>query len=291
MIRKKRTAFILVLLLLLALTACSGKEEKEESPASEDMVQQSQEDEDPKADEEINIDDGESWKELPGVSIAPDEYPRDGSISDPAADEGIVYVETESDSTYFDDALFIGDSRTVGLKEYGTLNNADYFATPGLSVYTIPKTRMAVGDEELSLEDFLEQKDYGKIYLMLGMNELGYDFSQTVERYRTFVEELLNSEPGVILYLCANMHVTITRSENDAIYNNASINRMNAEIENLAEEKELPYLDINVLFDDEQGNLNAEYASDDSHVLGRYYETWCEWLQSKTVIRNENSLG
>lgn len=289
MIRKKRTAFILVLLLLLALTACSGKKEKEENPASEDMVQQSQE-EDLKADEEINIEDEESWKELPGVSIAPEEYPQESSGLNPAA-EGVIYVETESDSTYFDDALFIGDSRTVGLKEYGTLNNADYFATPGLSVYTVPKTRMAVGDEELSLEDFLEQKDYGKIYLMLGMNELGYDFAQTVERYRTFVEELLSSEPGVILYLCANMHVTITRSENDTIYNNASINRMNAEIENLAEEKELPYLDINVLFDDEQGNLNAEYASDDSHVLGRYYETWCEWLRSKTVIRNENSLG
>ena len=42
-----------------------------------------------------------------------------------------------SDSSYFDDALFIGDSRTVGLCEYGTLKNADYFASTGMSVYKL----------------------------------------------------------------------------------------------------------------------------------------------------------
>ena len=33
---------------------------------------------------------------------------------------------TTVDADYFDDALMIGDSRTVGLKEYGTLGNATF---------------------------------------------------------------------------------------------------------------------------------------------------------------------
>ena len=40
---------------------------------------------------------------------------------------------------YFNDALFIGDSRTVGIATYGTLKNADYFARVGMTVYNINK--------------------------------------------------------------------------------------------------------------------------------------------------------
>ena len=188
-------------------------------------------------------------------------------------------IEPEEGYAYFDDALFIGDSRTAGLREYGLFDNSDFFATPGLSIYAIPKTKVTVHEwEDVKLEELLANKSYGKIYLMLGMNELGYNFEQTVERYRAFVEELQEKQPQAKLYLCANLHVTIVRTENDDIFNNANINKMNEEIRKLAQEKELPYLDVNILFDDENGNLNEEYTSDDSHVLGKYYEDWCKWL-------------
>lgn len=188
-------------------------------------------------------------------------------------------MEPGEEYAYFDDALFIGDSRTAGLREYGLFDNSDFFATPGLSIYAIPKTKVTVHEwEDVKLEELLANKSYGKIYLMLGMNELGYNFEQTVERYRAFVEELQEKQPQAKLYLCANLHVTIVRTENDDIFNNANINKMNEEIRKLAQEKELPYLDVNILFDDENGNLNEEYTSDDSHVLGKYYEDWCKWL-------------
>ncbi len=35
------------------------------------------------------------------------------------------------------DVLFIGDSRTVGLSEYGDLGNADVFADSGMSVFNL----------------------------------------------------------------------------------------------------------------------------------------------------------
>lgn len=190
-----------------------------------------------------------------------------------------ITTDPQEDYSYFEDALFIGDSRTVGLREYGLFENSDFFATPGLSIYAVPRTKVTVQDlEEVTLEELLAAKDYGKIYLMLGMNELGYDFEQTVERYRTFVEDLQAKEPEAQLYLCANMHVNIVRTENDDIFNNPNINKINEEIRKLAEEKELVFLDVNPLFDDENGNLSDEYTSDDSHVLGIYYEDWCRWL-------------
>lgn len=208
-------------------------------------------------------------------------------IQEPAATpQPESYEFTPSEKEYFSDALFIGDSRTMGLQLYGTLDNADYFATPGLSLYTIPKTKLDVGEhEDITLTELLEQEDYGKIYLMLGINELGYHFDTTMEKYQTLVSELREQEPEGILYVCANLHVTSTRHENDEIHNNTNIDKINAQIEALADNKDIFYLDVNVLFDDEEGNLNEEVASDDSHVLGTYYEDWCDWLGENTIVK------
>ena len=50
--------------------------------------------------------------------------------------------------------------------------------------------------------------------------------------------------------------MTEEKSEGDAIFNNENINEMNDAIYQLAEEKNLGWLDVNELFDDENGNLN-----------------------------------
>lgn len=183
---------------------------------------------------------------------------------------------------YFEDTLFIGDSRTAGLRQFGYFETADFFATPGLSVYSIPQTKVEVGDlGKIKLEDLLAQREYTKIYVMLGMNELGYRFPQNVEKYRNFIEDLQDWEPCATLYLCANLHVTSTRSNNDKFFNNENINKMNLEIQTLAEDKELVFLDINELFDDENGDLDKKIASDDSHVTVENYIVWCDWLVEK----------
>ncbi|MBQ7777138.1 MAG: hypothetical protein IJ379_14570 [Lachnospiraceae bacterium] len=203
-----------------------------------------------------------------------------------AVPEPVTYEFSVGDKEYFSDALFIGDSRTVGLQLYGKLDNADYFAAPGLSLYSIPRTKVTVGEyTDVTLTELLEKKDYGKIYLMLGINELGYNFEKTLTKYHELVAELRTKEPQAILYACANLHVTDIRDENDEIHNNDNINRINAEIAALEDKKDIFYLDVNELFDDEAGNLNQEYASDDSHVLGTCYDDWCDWLIEHTIVK------
>ena len=63
-------------------------------------------------------------KKLSGKSTA-----SSSDISEPAKPEpGPV------DESYFDDAVFLGDSRTVGLRAFGSFNNSGYFAKTGISV-------------------------------------------------------------------------------------------------------------------------------------------------------------
>lgn len=192
---------------------------------------------------------------------------------------------TVSDKSYFDDALFIGDSRTAGLKQFGTLDNADYFASPGLNLYTINSTKVEVEKgKKMKLEALLSENVYGKVYIMLGINELGYDFDTTVEKYRAFLDYIFSYQPQAIIYVCANMHVNSLRNELDEIHNNAAINRMNEQILSFADQEKIFYLDVNPLFDDENGNLSQMYVSDDTHLMGMYYETWCEWYCQNTVL-------
>lgn len=280
---KKMFDIGVILLLVWALTGCDETEQaaiQESSIVSVEVLSENVRTQREVQESEETMECTIIESEVVGPMV---ENTEDTEAEQEAA-EPEVYEFEVSDKEYFADALFIGDSRTVGLQLYGTLDNADYFATPGLNLFTIPKAEVEIGEYgEISLEELLDKKDYKKIYLMLGINELGYDFEATLKKYNELVEQLRTKEAEAVLYVCANLHVTSIRDENDEIHNNENINRINGEIARLADNKDIFYLDVNPLFDDENGNLNEEYASDDSHVLGEYYEIWCEWLMNYTI--------
>ena len=140
---------------------------------------------------------------------------------------------------YFEDALFIGDSRTVGLMEYGNIGNATFFADSGMSVFELDKKKISIPSEgKMGFDEVLTRKEYG-IYLMLGINELGYPFENIQERYKETVERIKESQGNAIIYLCANMHVTEEQSQKDEIYNNQNVNRVNEMISGLADNERI----------------------------------------------------
>lgn len=186
---------------------------------------------------------------------------------------------TQASADYFNDALFIGDSRTVGLSEYGKLPNASYFANVGMSVYNLWKTTVSIPSVgKVQLEDLLSKKRYGKIYVMLGINELGYDFDQTVEKYGSMINRLKQLQPDAIVYIEANLHVSKSRSDAEKIITNANIDRFNTAIQAFADSKTVFYLDINTKFDDETGNLDTQFSADGVHPFAKYYAEWGSWL-------------
>lgn len=190
------------------------------------------------------------------------------------------------DFSYFDDALFIGDSRTMGISEYGTITNADFFADTGMSVYNVQTAQISVPSVgKVTLEELLQSKAYGKIYIMLGINELGYEFTSTVDKYQELISQVQEMQPEAIIYIEGNLHVTRSRSDSDPTFNNTAIDRFNQAIAAFANGQDIFYLNINELFDDEDGNLRADYSSDNTHILGKYYPLWCDWLLEKAVAQ------
>ena len=209
-----------------------------------------------------------------GASAAPLPEPEDGTGAAPEVPEPPVTRDN-----YFDRALFIGDSRTAGLFEYADMGGADAFADSGMNLYKVFQVRLQVDDlGELTLEELLMERQYGRIYLMLGINELGYNQERTAEKYRELVEYLRQAQPEAELILETNMHVSRKKSDGDAIYNNRNIDAFNDCIRAVALEEGLTCIDVNERFDDGEGNLGEEYTSDDAHLLGKYYADWADWI-------------
>ena len=185
---------------------------------------------------------------------------------------------------YFDDALFIGDSRTVGISEYGDLNNAIFFANTGMSVYNVFEKNVSVPQVgKLKLEQLLTYKKFGKIYIMLGINELGYNQEKTLKKYKDLLKFIQEKQSNAIIYIEANLHVTAERSNKDKTINNININKINNEISQLADNEKIFFIDVNEKFDDENGNLPSNYTQDNVHIYAKYYKEWSDWLSQNAV--------
>ena len=189
------------------------------------------------------------------------------------------------DKSYLNDALFIGDSRTLGLMEYGGVSQASFFADSGMTVFDLEKTIVPVaGYGKTDIRSLLKQKKFGKIYFMMGINEAGYPWKTLEKKYKETVAMIRDMQPDAQIFLCANLMMTEEKSDQSKAINNKVICKINAMIEKLASKNEMYYIDVNEIFTDKKGNLCETYSNDGVHVLGKYYRDWMDWICTKGVV-------
>ncbi len=218
--------------------------------------------------------------------------PEDAIVAGQAAeaDETVTYDFQAVTEDYFNDAVFIGDSRTVGLFEYGGLEErADFFAKISLTIYdvfTAPVAEDEETGEKITVEDALEKKQYGKVYLMLGINELGTGNTEYfMDHYTAAVEKIRQLQPDAVIFVQGIMRVTGEKDESDPIFNNTNINEKNEAIATLADNRNIFYIDVNEVVCDENGNLVHEYTIDEIHLKAKYYEIWKQFLLEHGIVK------
>lgn len=189
------------------------------------------------------------------------------------------------DASYFDDAAFIGDSRVVGIKLYAGIPNAAFYCKEGLTIYNMFDEPLEVSaTTKETLENALSQNQYKKIYLEIGINEIGIGtIDSFMEEYRHAVEHIRELQPDAAIFLCGIMHVKKEKSESDPIFSNENISQRNERISELADNKSIFYVDINELVVDKDGNLLPEYTYDEVHLLGKYYSLLSDCLLQHAV--------
>ena len=196
------------------------------------------------------------------------------------------YPYTKENIGYFHDAAFLGDSRTLGISDYAGLEEADFYCDSGMMIFKLLEEKVTyqkTGDK-VDLNQVLQEKQYGKIYIMLGMNELGYGNTEMyLEQYRKVLNQIKEWQPQAIIYVMANLHVSREKNNLETEFNNININDKNAASAQLANGTDIFYLDVNPLFTDTDGFLNADLSFDGVHLYAQHYDVWREFLLEHAV--------
>ena len=238
-----------------------------------------------------DVSDGDDMVQT-DVSGEDDSLPEDVSGGDGFEDEegqpAWEYVTV--DETWFDDALFIGDSRTVGMSEYGSLPNATFYASTGLTVYKLFTAEIVPvegGRQKITIEEALQERQFAKIYLMIGINEMGTGTVETfMEKYTEVVAKLQELQPDAVIYLQAIMRVSCERSAKGDYINNEGIDLRNEGIAKLADNQKIFYLGVNSVICDEEGGLEKSYTFDGVHLMAKYVSIWKQFLMEHAVKFN-----
>ncbi|MDP4121130.1 MAG: GDSL-type esterase/lipase family protein [Bacillota bacterium] len=202
------------------------------------------------------------------------------SVPKEPAVSSLVTVKT----SYFDDALFIGDSLTDGMRKYGDLGNASFFSHVGLSIYQLFESPKGDDISGLTLIQTLSQHHYSKIYIMSGINEMGTgDTAYFVKHYSEVLTKIHQLQPSAKIYIESILPVTADKSENDRIFNNKNISNRNDGLKSLKDNKTIFYLDVASSFEDSNGNMPDEYSGDGIHPKAKYYLLWKNYLFSHAV--------
>ena len=198
------------------------------------------------------------------------------------------------DDDYFSDAVFIGDSRTVGLYEYGGLEEiSTFYASSGLTVYKIFTSQIVEVPgqrQKQTIEEALTENQFKKIYLMIGINEMGTGTVESfADRYKEVVDHLLELQPDAILYIQGILKVSTERSNQGDYINNEGIVARNEKLAELADNRRIFYLDANPLVCDETGGLVASYTFDGVHLKAKYIEIWKDYLKSHAILLKDDA--
>ena len=197
----------------------------------------------------------------------------------------LSFCEVSDD--YFDDAVFIGDSRVVSLYEYSDWKEATYYCSSGMTlggVFKDPTGRWKDGNWKVNIADALQQKQYKKVYIMLGINDMGVgDLDYFMNHYTDMVNQIHEWQPDAIIYIMSIMNVSAERNAQGDYINNEAIRARNERLKELDNGRDTFYLDINSVVCDENGCLNAEYTFDGVHLYAQYVPLWTDYLKTHAI--------
>ncbi len=290
--RRRRTRFFRSAALLLAVLLCGtgfvlllmkGPSLMEAIASKPPQSDGSQKDAAVSNEEEREVESQSQPESVPSSDALPESESEASVWGYPAEKkEDSSSVEETVDDSYFDDAAFVGDSRTQGLMLYTGLGNATFYTAQGLMVDTFfTKKVIGSGENKLTIPDAMKQQTFGKVYIMLGVNELGWSYEDVfIQKYGELVDEVKKLQPEATVFIQSILPVSKAKSDRDKVYNNAKINRYNELIKEMAEKKGAVYLNVAEAVGLDNGALPEEASTDGVHLNKEYCLKWLDYLKS-----------
>ena len=277
---RRIAAMLTSLALALSLTACGGTNPADQSDLSSGSSSESGSRSAPGAP------DGSADRSTGNSGSASSEAP---SSVQPAYDFSQPAPEREAvDNSYFEDAAFVGDSRTDGFLIYSGIGCGKNLTSNGLSIFKLAeKKALTINGKDYTLLEALALEQYGKVYLSLGVNELGYyDDEGFYQSYLDAIDAIRAIQPNAVIYIQGLIPLNeevIAQSGGRTYLTNEHLRVYNDLMRRAAQEKQVVFLDLYSEFVDENGALPAEASKDGVHLRSDWCKQWLAYLQTHTV--------
>ena len=183
------------------------------------------------------------------------------------------------------DAVFIGDSRTVGLMNVTDKPQAYFLCAVGLNIDT------ALTDNGINLgsgltgtiPQGLAGKSFGRVFISFGTNEMGWPYIDVFkEHYSKMVSQIMALQPDAEIYLIGILPVTRSKDAMGESVNNQNAKLFTQAISEVADELGVHYLDCSDAVADSWGYLPEEASTDGVHMSEEYLLRWQNYIIDNT---------
>ena len=185
----------------------------------------------------------------------------------------LVTATKEAQEEYYKDAVFIGDSRTQGLQINAGLTSPDFFAGRGLNVKNARTEKVVknAAGKAVTVVDALKDKQYKKVYICFGINELGWPYTNIfADEYQKTIDAIKKIQPNAEVVVQGILPVTEKKSKSDKIFNMKNVKKFNKVIKKMAEDNGETYVDNSPAVANDKGYLPGDVTPDGIHMNREY---------------------
>ncbi|EET60970.1 hypothetical protein BRYFOR_07037 [Marvinbryantia formatexigens DSM 14469] len=227
----------------------------------------------------------ESETEVSAASLGRENGIPDGgdAYMDIVVPEQAVAVE----DSYFEDAVFIGDSRMEGFRNFSGITKGSFVTAVGMELenfYT--DAQIATSQGNMLVMDALKNINFSKIYMMLGTNELGaYNMDDVKESYRKVLSDIKtrSSSSDPVVYVYSVIYVDESLVTTGDYVNNANVDAINLKIMELCQEEGYHYINLNEILSDGTHSLISGASPDGIHLDQEYCGKWLDYTKTHYI--------
>ncbi len=217
-------------------------------------------------------------------------------IINPDIDVLAVTKNGRVDISYFDDAMFLGDSLADGFKVYASslaLKNsgAVYLTQKSTTPRTFlqPGAMVDAGRGPIDVWATIEQRQPGKMYITLGTNALmAMDPQAFADSYAQLIDKVREYTPDTLIYVTTITPTTASTANTKTQLSFDRIYQANQLIADMCNEKGCALINLYDVLKNSSGYLREEISAYDGiHLTPTGYKEWLEYLITHTVYDSD----
>lgn len=224
--------------------------------------------------------------------------PNQGTF-EPVDLSGALPAGAKVDASYFDDAVFVGDSVSLKLSYYEAavdlLGDAQFLTSGSLgsgnALWSVSNDSVhpTYQGEKMLLEESIPLTGAKKLYIMLGMNDIAlYGLDGSVANLVTLIQKILANTPGLQVYVQSMTPITSTSDLlSPSGHNPNNIQKYNQKLLAACQANGWYFVNVGEVMCDENGYLRREYCSDPDdmgiHFTNAGCAAWVEYLLTHTA--------